>query len=67
MKLICECGNEVEFKEELLEDEETEEDEEESDYGTYTTIGWDKFDHWAEHDESGFECCKCGKKIWYFS
>jgi hypothetical protein len=60
MKLVCDCGNEMEF----IIDEEVEHDDEK---GEFVRKDYSKFDFWAEHDEAGFECRKCKKAIWYFT
>jgi hypothetical protein len=47
MKLICECGNEMEFIEKPLGEDEIDEDD--GDLGIYTDTDLKKFDTWAEH------------------
>ena len=63
MKLVCDCGNEAKF----VEDNENIDENTIEEQGNYTSLDCSKFDSWAEHDESGFTCQKCGKTIWFFS
>ena len=60
MKLVCDCGNEMEFINEtdqvLVED-----------YGCYVKKDYSKFDFWSMHDVAGIACNKCDKAIWYFT
>jgi hypothetical protein len=60
VKIVCDCGNEMEF---VPDNEEFEEDEN----GTYVNKDYKKFDFWAEHDETGITCKQCKKSIWYFA
>ncbi|MCM3387264.1 hypothetical protein M3649_03845 [Ureibacillus chungkukjangi] len=57
MKLVCDCGNEMEF---ILDGDKDER-------GEYAQKDLNKFDFWAEHDEAGITCEKCKKSIWYFA
>lgn len=59
MKLVCDCGNEMEF----VPYEDSEEDER----GLLVKKDVKKFEFWAEHDETGITCEKCKKSIWYFT
>jgi hypothetical protein len=59
MKIVCNCGNEMEF----VPYEDSEEDER----GVLVKKDIKKFDFWAEHDEAGITCEKCNKSIWYFA
>lgn len=63
MKIICDCGNEMEFK---IDNEDIYESSIEEN-GDYCKLEHSKFDFWSEHDEAGMTCKKCGKSIWYFS
>ena len=65
MKLVCDCGNEVEFNtvyEDTGEQTSTTEDE-----GQYATIDSSKFNLWEQHDVVGIVCEKCDKAIWIFT
>lgn len=59
MKIICDCGNEMDF----IEDKEVMED----DSGKYVTTDFDRFRFWSEHDVVGIVCAKCEKSIWLFT
>ncbi|PLS19448.1 hypothetical protein CVD28_03260 [Bacillus sp. M6-12] len=59
MKLVCDCGNEMEF----IPDKDRTEDER----GQYVKKDTNKFGFWAEHDETGITCEQCKKAIWYFA
>lgn len=59
MKLICDCGNEMEFEESM--------DRVDDEYGLYVKTDYDKFDKFAIHDQAGFTCKKCDKAIWLFA
>lgn len=58
MKLICDCGNEMEFK---ISDQYT------NGEGYYARCDIDKFSFWESHDQVGIVCKKCGKDIWLFT
>lgn len=62
MKVVCDCGNEMQF---IINNDDICEDILE-DNGDFVTFDRHKFDIWAEHDECGIECKICGKKIWMF-
>jgi len=68
MKIVCDCGNEMDF---IIENEdvqeEQDEDECEEEKGQYCIKESGKFDLWSEHDEAGITCNKCKKTIWYFT
>lgn len=59
MKLICDCGTEIQ----LLPEGDLEDDER----GQYVTHDRGKFSFWSGHDEAGIVCEGCGKAIWYFT
>jgi len=61
VKLVCDCGNEMEF---VVDDPHEEIDE---DIGYFVKKDIKKFDFWSEHDEAGLGCRKCGFGIWYFT
>ena len=64
MKLICDCGNEMEFN---TIDEETGEQTSSTDgEGQYARTQPSKFFIWEAHDQVGFVCQKCYKAIWIF-
>lgn len=63
MRILCNCGNEMEF---ILDNEDMDEESTEM-YGEYVKKDHSKFDFWAEHDEAGVTCKKCDKSIWYFT
>lgn len=62
MKLVCECGNEMEFN---TVNKETGEEHHSDDRGQFSTTDFEKFSHWAEHDIAGFTCSCCGKSVWF--
>lgn len=62
MKLICECGNEMEFNTVNLE---TGEKNPIDDRGQFATTDFSKFSYWAEHDIAGFECSNCKEAVWF--
>ena len=62
MKIICDCGNEVN----LVEPNDKEE-RGESEEGIYVIKDdYSKFDFWEQHDQIGILCRVCGKAIWMF-
>lgn len=61
MKIVCDCGNEAEF---IPDGEDPIFDEWK---GEYTFLNSSIIDSWAQHDEAGFECKKCGKAIWWYA
>jgi hypothetical protein len=63
MKLVCSCGNEMEFN---PIDEDTGEENKPDENGQYAEADGN-FDTWASHDEAGFVCNSCGLAIWYFA
>jgi hypothetical protein len=65
MKLVCDCGNEMEFI--TIDPDTGKEYEEDYDYGVYATKDSNKFETWAAHDQAGFTCRKCKKSIWYWA
>lgn len=65
MKIVCDCGNEMEFIPDNEDDINSEGSIEEKGY--YCKKDYAKFDFWATHDETGIVCKKCGKGIWYFT
>ena len=62
MKIICECGNELNLLSEKLCDANLYEE----DKGIYTRADISKFEFWEQHDEVGIVCVKCKKAIWMF-
>jgi len=59
MKIICECGNEVN----LIEQNNNED----RDMGLYVVPNdYGKIDFWEQHDVVGMVCRKCEKAIWMF-
>lgn len=68
MKLICDCGNEMEFNE--IDPETNEKYDLESEYGDgeeqYADKDYNKFDIWAGHEVLMISCQQCGKAIWTF-
>ena len=64
MKIICECGNEMEFN---TIDEDTGEQTEYEEEGQYATTDYNKFRFWTTHDVVGMVCNKCDKAIWIFT
>ena len=65
MKLVCECGNEMEFVVDEKKDANSPENLMENEYFADTDLK--KFDIWAEHDEAGIKCKECGKSIWFIT
>lgn len=63
MKLTCDCGNEMVF----VVDNKDIDDCSIEEYGDYVKTDYNKFDFWAEHDETGLTCRKCKQSIWYFA
>ena len=64
MKLICGCGNEMEFN---TNDEDTGNETSVTEgEGQYATTDCSKFNLWEQHDVVGIVCKKCGKAIWIF-
>jgi hypothetical protein len=55
MKVVCDCGNEVEF---MPESSETN-----MENGVHCNFKWDKIQIIAEHDEAWITCHECGKAI----
>ena len=66
VKVICDCGNEVEFN---TIDEETGEESKiwDEDEGQYATMTGGNFRLWSAHDVVGIVCEECGKAIWMFT
>ena len=63
MKIICECGNEVN----LVEPDDGEERTPHLDEGTYVIPDdYGKIDIWEKHDIVGIVCRKCEKAVWMF-
>jgi hypothetical protein len=62
MKIVCDCGNEQEFKE---YDENGVKNSYTEDEGLYVTIN--KFTFWQTHDVVGIVCDNCRKDIWLFT
>jgi hypothetical protein len=58
MKIICDCGNEMEF---IVGDGDEDEKK-----GEYVKVDHYKFRFWEIHDEIGVVCEKCLKSIWFF-
>jgi hypothetical protein len=63
MKIVCDCGNEMEF----VVDNSDIDKETIQEMGNYVIKDYRKFDFWAEHDEAGITCKQCKKSIWYFA
>lgn len=62
MKIICDCGNEVN----LVEPNDNE-DRDITDEGLYVVPeDHSKFDFWEQHDVVGMVCRECGRAIWMF-
>jgi len=62
MKIICDCGNEVN----LVKPDDNE-DSDIIDEGLYVvTDDYSKFDFWERYDVIGIYCIKCEKSIWMF-
>ncbi|HHV41849.1 MAG TPA: hypothetical protein GXX72_03250 [Clostridiaceae bacterium] len=57
IKIICDCGNEMDFIVDGIDEE---------DKGEYVKINHSKFRFWEIHDEIGVVCEKCLKSIWFF-
>lgn len=58
LKLVCDCGNEVEFKETESTDE---------DVSVFTTYAHKDFTICVEHDEAWVTCSKYNKSIHFFA
>ena len=65
MKIICDCGNEMEF--DTIDEETGEQTTITEGEGQYATIDYSKFGFWEEHDVVGIVCNKCNKAIWLFT
>ena len=64
MKIICDCGNEVN----LVEPNDSEERTYDPDEGFYVRQDeHGKFDFWERHDQIGIVCNECLKGIWMFT
>ena len=63
MKIVCDCGNEMDFN--TIDEETGEQTENIEDEGQYARI--EGFDLWQEHDVVGISCRDCGKSIWTFT
>jgi len=63
MKIICDCGNEVN----LVEPNDGEERILDEEMGVYVTEDNSTFDFWQQHDIVGMVCNKCKKAIWMFT
>ena len=68
MKLVCDCGNEMEFN--PIDPDTNEKYDVEAEYGNgdeqYVETEYSKFAIWAEHDSIGIKCQVCKKDIWFF-
>lgn len=64
MKIICDCGNEMEFN--TIDEDTGEQTEVDEDEGQYATTNYNKFRFWQTHDVVGMTCRKCNKAIWVF-
>ena len=64
MKLICDCGNEMEFN--TIDEDTGEQTSVTEGEGQYATIDCDKFGIRERHDVVGIICNKCNKSIWIF-
>lgn len=64
IKLICDCGNEIEFS--TIDEDTGLETNITEDEGQYTTFDFSKFNLWQMHDVVGIVCKKCDKAIWCF-
>ena len=66
MRLICDCGNDMEFN---TVDEETGEQTpiEDECEGQYATVEHSQFELWGRHDVVGIICHKCDKAIWLYT
>lgn len=58
MKIICDCGNEMEF---IMTGNIDDED------GEYVKFDYNKFELHGEHDQVWITCEKCKKAIWMFT
>ena len=65
MKLVCDCGNEMEFN--TIDDDTGEQTSTTEDEGQYATVEHPKFNLWEQHDVVGIVCKKCDKAIWIFT
>ena len=64
MRVICDCGNEVEFN--TVDKDTGKETEATEGEGQYATVDTVKFTFWEMHDVVGVVCEKCNKSIWIF-
>ena len=64
IKLICDCGNEIEF--DTIDEETGLETRVTDGEGQYATFDYEKFNLWQMHDVVGIVCQKCEKSIWCF-
>lgn len=64
IKLICDCGNEIEF--DTIDEETGQQTSITEDEGQYATLDYSKFNLWQMHDVVGIVCKKCDKSIWCF-
>ena len=63
MKIICDCGNEVN----LIEPNDNEERTYDEDKGAYVIPDdYGKIDIWEIHDVVGIVCRNCEKAVWMF-
>ena len=65
MKIVCDCGNEAEFK--TVNEDTGKQNPYTEDEGQYTTVDMSRFIFWQEHDVVGIACKKCDKGIWLFT
>ena len=64
MRLICDCGNEMDFN--TIDEETGEQTNITENEGQYATTDYSKFRFWESHDVIGIICAKCDKAIWIF-
>ena len=64
IKLICNCGNEMEFN--TIDKKTGEQNSVAEDEGQYATTDDSRFMLWESHDVIGIVCGKCGKAVWTF-
>ena len=65
MKIVCDCGNELEF---LEKDETTGKPNDVTyDEGLFVTRKDQAMSFWGNHDQIGIVCNECGKAIWLFT
>lgn len=66
MKLVCDCGTEMELK---TTDEQGQENTVDEELGQYARIDSKKFDIYAEHERVSIGCknLNCEKAIYFFT